>query len=329
MSRNSLTIMLLILLALNTVTQAATPKRAANARRVTSSASTVLPRLQRDPRGRVRGQQWHRQAQAHRQRANTPPQAAQRSLQANSRRMGGSFTADAWKRGGQRLNQPIVRHNASPPRAQAANPRRMAGQFSQNAWKRGAGRFPATQPGSKPRMPRSGRVAASSSGKILKRAGAAGAVVGGVGLLTGAASRNGQLQADLRAGRISQVDFQRAQATDAVNIAGGALAIKKLNPTTAAMNAAIGTDPISLGVDIAGDLINGTNNASKSLQNVGKTLEGHAHGVQKLATDPAGWAKDAGRDIEQTAKGIGKAVGNTAQGVGKFVDGVFGGKKKK
>ena len=130
--------------------------------------------------------------------------------------------------------------------------------------------------------------------------------------------------------------YNRAQATGAVNAAGTVIAIKKMTPAAIAGNALIGTDPISLGVDAVGDLINGTGNAGRSLANVGRTLEGHVRGVQKLVTNPAAWAKEAGRnidkeankvakDIDRAAKDVGKAVNQAGKDVGKFFKGIFGG----
>jgi hypothetical protein len=145
-----------------------------------------------------------------------------------------------------------------------------------------------------------------------------------------------KLDADLRAGRITQAQYNRAQATGAVNAAGTVIAIKKMTPTAIAGNALIGTDPISLSVDAVGDLINGTGNAGKSLANVGRTLEGHVNGVHKLVTNPDAWAKEAGRNIEKevnkigkdldkAGKDVGKAVNQAGKDIDKFFKGIFGG----
>jgi hypothetical protein len=145
-----------------------------------------------------------------------------------------------------------------------------------------------------------------------------------------------QLDADLRAGRITREQYNRAQATGAVNAAGTVLAVKKMTPTAIVGGALVGTDPISLGVDAVGDLINGTDNAGKSLANVGRTIEGHAKGVHRLVTNPDAWAKEAGRNIEKevnkvgreldkTGKDIGKAVNQAGKDVDKFFKGIFGG----
>ena len=151
--------------------------------------------------------------------------------------------------------------------------------------------------------------------------------VGGIGLAVGAgtagasAIANAQrLDADLQAGRITQAQYNRAQATNALEVGGTVLAIKKMTPTAMAGNLLVGTDPIRLGVDAVGDLINGTNNAERSIQNVGKALEGHGRGLAKLATDPVGWANEAGRNIDTEMKKVEKDVNNAAKDVGKALD---------
>jgi hypothetical protein len=286
----------------------------------------VLPRLQRGANGQVIARNWNQQAQLGGQQPAARLQPAQLSTSVNPQRFAGQYPQDAWKRGAGRFKAVNGRPVAPRANLNAANPNRMAGQFNQNAWKRGAGRFKAVNPKATTRLAGGSRVGTGAAKKFLKRAGTAGAVVGGAGLVAGAVSQGRQLDADLREGRITQAQYNRAQATNALNVAGGALAIKKMNPASMAMNVAIGTDPISLGVDAVGDLINGTNNAQKSIDNIGRTLDGHAKGVEKLATNPAGWAQDTGKNIENTAKDVGKAAENTAKDVGNFVGGIFGGK---
>jgi hypothetical protein len=222
------------------------------------------------------------------------------------------------------------------------------GRYTKDTYKRGAGKWPKTDPtrtaatgragnGAGKAIPRSvAKGTPRAGGKALKAAGGIGAAVGG-GLAAGHLIANSQqLDADLRAGRITQAQYNRAQATGAVNAAGTALAIKKMTPTAIVGGALVGTDPISLGVDAVGDLINGTGNAGKSLANVGRTLEGHAKGVHKLVTNPDAWAKEAGRNIEKeinkvgrdldkAGKDIGKAVNQAGKDIDKFFKGIFGG----
>jgi hypothetical protein len=171
---------------------------------------------------------------------------------------------------------------------------------------------------------------------MLKRAGRIGAAVGVGAAAGGLIANSQQLDVDLRAGRITRAQYNRAQATNAVNAAGTVVAIKKMTPTAIAGSALIGADPISLGVDAVGDLINGTGNAGKSLANVGRTLEGHARGLHKLVTNPDAWAKEAGRNIEKevnkigrdldrAGRDVGRALDQAGKDVGKFFTGIFGG----
>jgi hypothetical protein len=279
--------------------------------------SIELPRLQRGPDGRILDEEWNREV---RRRAAAQGSAAQKA---------------AAKTG-----------TATTPRSTV----RDGGRYTKDAYKRGAGTWPKTDPARTaknggaqkgagkvaPRSVAKGTPRAGGGGKALKAAGGIGAAVGG-GLAAGHLIANSKkLDADLRAGRITQAQYNRAQATGAVNAAGTALAIKKMTPTAIAGSALIGTDPISLGVDAVGDLINGTNNAEKSIANVGRTLEGHAKGVHKLVTNPDAWAKEAGRNIEKevnkvgrdldkAGKDVGKAVNQAGKDVDKFFKGIFGG----
>jgi hypothetical protein len=274
--------------------------------------SIELPRLQLGPDGRILSDEWNREVS---RRA-----AAQKA---------------AAKKG-----------TSTPPR----NTVRDGGRYTKDAYKRGAGKWPKVNPPSTaknggtnkgvsktaPRNLAKGTPRAGGGGKMLKAAGGIGAAVGG-GVVAGNLIANSkQLDADLRAGRITQAQYNRAQATNAVNAAGTVIAIKKMTPTAIAGNALIGTDPISFGVDAVGDLINGTDNAGRSLANVGRTLEGHAKGVEKLVTNPDAWAKEAGRNIEKevnkvgrdldkAGKDIGKAVNQAGKDVDKFFKGMFGG----
>ena len=277
--------------------------------------SIELPRLQRGPDGRILDEEWNREV---RRRAAAQKAAAQKA---------------AAKKG------------TATPRSTI----RDGGRYTKDTYKRGAGKWPKTDPARTAKnggtKKGAGKVAPRSvakgtpragGGKALKAAGGIGAAVGG-GLAAGHLIANSKkLDADLRAGRITRERYNRAQATGAVNAAGTVIAIKKMTPTAIVGGALVGTDPISLGVDAVGDLINGTGNAGRSLANVGRTLEGHAKGVHKLVTNPDAWAKEAGRniekeankvakDIDKAAKDVGKAVNQAGKDVDKFFKGIFGG----
>ncbi len=263
--------------------------------------SIELPRLQRGPDGRILGEEWNREV---RRRA-----AAQRAA----------------------ARKPA----AQPPRSVV----RDGGRYAKDAYKRGAGKWPKVDPSRNAKTGRARKVAGKTSprnlakatprarvgGRMVKAAGGIGAAVGVGAAAGGLIANSRQLDADVRAGRITQAQYNRAQATNAVNAAGTVVAIKKMTPTAIAGNALIGTDPISLGVDAVGDLINGTGNAGKSLANIGRTLEGHAKGVHKLVTNPDAWAKEAGRNIETEVNNVGKALNQAGKDVDKFFKGVFGG----
>jgi hypothetical protein len=119
-----------------------------------------------------------------------------------------------------------------------------------------------------------------------------------------------------------------------------------------------GTDPLSLGVEGIGDLMNGTNNAEQSIKGVEKAWNRSL--TKQVFTDPNGAAKRVGKDIEQTGRDIvktadqvgkdvgkasaavdkelkktgktvdrevkkaGKSIDKAAKDVGQFVDGIFG-----
>jgi len=277
--------------------------------------SIELPRLGHGPDGRILDEEWNREVsrRAAAQKAAAKKGAARKGTATTTRstvRDGGRYTKDAYKRGAGKWPK------VDPPRnAKTGGARKVAGTSPRDLAKG---------------TPRAG------GGKALKAAGGIGAAVGG-GLAAGHLIANSKkLDADLRAGRITQAQYNRAQATGAVEAAGTVIAIKKMTPTAIVGGAVVGTDPISLGVDAVGDLINGTNNAEKSIANVGRTLEGHAKGVQKLVTNPDAWAKEAGRNIEKevnkvgrdldkAGKDIGKAVNQAGKDVDKFFKGIFGG----
>jgi hypothetical protein len=267
--------------------------------------SIELPRLQRGPDGRILSEEWNRE----------------------------------------------VRRRAAQQKAASKTPRstvRDGGRYTKDAYKRGAGKWPKTDPKGTAATGAAGRGASKTAprkvakgtpragGKVLKAAGGIGAAVGVGAAAGGLIASSQQLDADLRAGRITREQYNRAQATGAVNAAGTVVALKKMTPTAIAGSALIGTDPISLGVDAVGDLINGTGNAGRSLANVGRTLEGHAKGVGKLVTNPEAWAKEAGRNIEKevnkigrdldkAGKDVGKALNQAGKDVDKFFKGIFGG----
>jgi hypothetical protein len=243
----------------------------------------------------------------------------------------GRILGEEWER---EVRRRAAEQKAASRTGAATTPRtavRNHGQYTKDTFKRGAGKWPKVDPrGLAKGSPRTGR-----GGKALKAVGGIGAAVG-IGAAAGGIIANSQkLDADLRAGRITRAQYNRAQATGAVNAAGTVIAIKKMTPAAIAGNALIGTDPISLGVDAVGDLINGTGNASRSLANVGRTLEGHARGVQKLVTNPAAWANEAGHNIEKelnkvgrgldkAGKDVGRALNQAGKDVDKFFKGIFG-----
>ncbi len=259
--------------------------------------SIELPRLQRGPDGRILDEEWNREVRrrAAAQKAAAQKATAKKGTATTTRstvRDGGRYTKDAYKRGAGKW-----------PKVDPARTAKNSGT------QKGAGKVA-------PRNVAKGTPRAGGGGKALKAAGGIGAAVGG-GLAAGHLIANSKkLDADLRAGRITREQYNRAQATGAVNAAGTVIAIKKMTPTAIVGNALIGTDPISLGVDAVGDLINGTSNAEKSLANVGHTLEGHAKGVHKLVTNPDAWAKEAGRNIEKEAGKVGKDIDQAAKDVG-------------
>jgi hypothetical protein len=288
--------------------------------------SILLPRLERGPDGRILGEEWEREVR----RRAAEQKAASRTGAAKTPRTAvrnhGQYTKDTFKRGAGKWPK------VDPTRNVGRSTIRDGGRHTKDNFKRGAGKWPKTDPrGLAKGSPRTGR-----GGKALKAVGGIGAAVG-IGAAAGGIIANSQkLDADLRAGRITRAQYNRAQATGAVNAAGTVIAIKKMTPAAIAGNALIGTDPISLGVDAVGDLINGTGNASRSLANVGRTLEGHARGVQKLVTNPAAWANEAGHNIEKelnkvgrgldkAGKDVGRALNQAGKDVDKFFKGIFGG----
>ena len=151
--------------------------------------------------------------------------------------------------------------------------------------------------------------------------------VGGVatlGLIAGGAANMQQLDADRKAGRVTQAQYNRAVATNGVQLAGTAAALKKLTPTGMVLGSTIGTDPFSLGADAIGDMINGTDNAKRAVEaipgNLVKSVNGHVEGVKTLVTDPGKWAQGAANDAKKTVEGIGNSVIGAAKGIG----GIFG-----
>ena len=154
--------------------------------------------------------------------------------------------------------------------------------------------------------------------------------VGGVatvGLIAGGAASMQQLAADRKSGRVTQAQYNRALATNGVELAGSAAALKKLTPTGMVLGSTIGTDPFSLGADAIGDVINGTDNAKQAVKaipgNLVKSVNGHVEGVKTLVTDPGKWAKGAAKDAKNTVEGIGNGVVGVAKGIG----GIFGKRK--
>jgi hypothetical protein len=120
---------------------------------------------------------------------------------------------------------------------------------------------------------------------------------------------------------------QTARANGVTNVSKigklgkGAAKLKKLSPTGLLLNDVVGTDPLSLGIDGIGDLINGTNNAEQSLKNMKKSWNKSL--TKQVFTDPKGAANRVGNNIKDTAQDVGKftkkagqAVGNTAKKAG-------------
>ena len=307
-------------------------RRAPAARRHVAArqASIELPRLQRGPDGRILGQEWEREMRRRAAQQKATGRVQPRTVVRNVARDAGRFPKNAVRRGAGEWSKVDPRSNAN------RSVTRNAGRHPKNAFKRGAGKWPQTSPARhavkgtvrhgaiKAKPGRIAKAGSRAGGKMLKAAGGIGTAVG-VGAAAGGLIGNWQqLDADLRAGRITQAQYNRAQATGFVDTAGQLVAIKKMTPTGVVGNAFVGTDPISLGVDVVGDIINGTNNTEKAIGNVGRTLEGHARGVEKLVTNPEAWAKEAERNINKEVNNVGKGIEQAGKDVDKFFKGVFG-----
>ena len=315
----SVILTLSVVLAHASQAQAVNPngrRRAAPARqplqlRQPRQPSVVLPRLERAPDGRINDRRFQRDLQARDLQArDLPARGRQNSAAAkpphNFARDGGRYTKDAWKRG--------------------------AGEWPKTDPKLASGGRKKVGPKTSPKEVRKGAPRTRLAEKGVRAADRVEAA-----FETARAIDNWQrLDADLRAGRITQAEYDRAQATNVVNSAGALLAIKNVNPASAAANALVGTDPLGLGVDAVGDLINGTNNAEKSIAEVGRRLGQHGKGVEKLVTNPQGWAKDTERNVNKelkkaeksvnkAAKDVSKSVNQAGKDVDKFFKGVFGG----
>ena len=146
-----------------------------------------------------------------------------------------------------------------------------------------------------------------------KVAGAAGAVVV-AGIAVKAANDLKNADQQLKSGKITTAQYNQMQATNAVDIAGEALKLKKLNVTSLLLDDAIGTDPISLGIDGIGDLINGTHNAKDSVKNMEASWNKSL--IKQSFTDPKAAAQRVGKDVENT----GRDIGNFANKAGHEVD---------
>ena len=80
------------------------------------------------------------------------------------------------------------------------------------------------------------------------------------------------------------------------------------------LNDTLGTDPVSLGAEAIGDLLNGTDNAKQSLKGMKKAWNGSL--TKQTFTDPKGAAKRVGKDLEKA----GRDVARSAKKVGQKVD---------
>lgn len=91
---------------------------------------------------------------------------------------------------------------------------------------------------------------------------------------------------------------------------GGLVAGAVLKDTT-------GIDPLELGIDAVGDVVNGTDNAKRKLDNVENAWNKSL--TKQAVTDPAGAAKRVENDVKKTGKDIEKGV----QDAGKAIGGLF------
>lgn len=177
-----------------------------------------------------------------------------------------------------------------------------------------------------------------SSGKTLGKAAGGLAAIG----IVGSATKNQKSSKQLyQSGKITKKQYQKDKLKNATNVAGELYKLKKLNPSAILLNDVVGTDPISLGVDAVGDLINGTDNAKQSLKNVKNSWNKSL--TKQVFTDPKGagervknGAKKFGSDVKNTASKVGggvKKAGTKVKGgikkAGKAIGGLFKKKKRK
>lgn len=175
--------------------------------------------------------------------------------------------------------------------------------------------------------PGGGRPAAKKSKFPYKGLGGATGALAIGGAASGMMSQQKQDKEHLRTGKITQAQYQQRQEKRLIDGAATLASIKKLNPSGMVMNDMIGTDPISLGADVVGDLLHGTNNTKKTFQNMGDAFDRSL--VKQTVTDPKGAAKRVGKGIKKTGDKVGKGIKKTGEKIGegfKKVGGLF--KKK-
>ena len=200
----------------------------------------------------------------------------------------------------------------------AGNPKRFAGNFQspKSILKTATSQRPNTTTLTKKNPPKS---KFKMGGAVKKGVGGLAAVGVANGMLNDS-KKNKQL---LNSGKITKSQYKKLQTTNGIKTAGELYKLKKLNPATAVMNDVIGTDPISLGVEGIGDLINGTDNAKQSLKGMKDSWNKSL--TKQAFTDPKGAGKRIKNGVKDTSKKIGNGIKKAGNKVGDF----FKSKKKK
>lgn len=146
--------------------------------------------------------------------------------------------------------------------------------------------------------------------------GATAALTAG-GLAAGTWHAMKQNEEDYKSGKISKAQYRQRQEQQLLGDGATLARLKKMSPANMLMNDVIGTDPISLGADIIGDLRYGTGNTKETLKNMGKAFDKSL--VKQTFTDPKGAVKRVGDDLKDAGKKVGDGL--------KKIGGIF--KKKK
>lgn len=348
-----------------------------------SKASSVLPRMQRTPSGTIKPGALA-EMQAEKKRADSPNKAANRKFQLKPNQKSSSSAASkgpkasAGQKAANRKFQlkPSTQSSASLSRSNSNLNKRNAGRFQSP--KSLAGQATTRRPSSalnKQRVPATTRrmggtfqspktlgstaspnrpsatarktVKSKAPKSKFKMGGKTNKALGRMAVgstLVGAASQMKDAKKLRDSGQISKSQYRKMQASNGLKTAESITKIKKFNPATAVMNDVIGTDPISLGFEAAGDLLNGTNNAKQSMKNMGKAWDKSltkqaftdpkaagkrvGQGLEKTGRNIERGAKKAGKKIEQGAKKVGKSVKKGAKKVGDAIGGLFKKKKK-